>query len=205
MDGSLAQLVAREGVGRRVVDAFQVVDRAEFVPEHLVADAYLDRPVEIPHEQVTSQPSLIARMVDAATIQPGDRVLEIGTGYGFQTAVLAHLAGEVVSVERHSSLADTARRNLERTGVTNVTVIVGDGWQGYPDRAPFEAIVVSAAVDTVPSALPEQLVEGGRLVIPIRSGAADDVCLFVRTSEELERVRVVIPAYFVPLVPGETT
>lgn len=200
----LARLIEREGIGDpRVVDAFRVVDRAEFVPDHFVGQAYLDRPVKIPHQQVTSQPSLVARMVEAAAVGPGDLVLEIGTGYGFQTALLARLAREVVSVERHLSLADAARRNLARTGVTNATVVVGDGREGYPDRAPFDSIIVSAAAAEVPAPLVEQLRTGGRLVAPIREGDADVVCLFVKRREELERVRLVTPAYFVPLVPGK--
>ena len=200
----LARLIEREGItDRRVVAAFRAVDRADFVPGHLVDQAYLDRPLSIPHQQVTSQPSLVARMVEAAAVAAGDRVLEIGTGYGFQTALLARLAREVVSVERHSPLAEAARGNLERTGVINATVVVGDGWKGYPERAPFDSIIVSAAAYEVPRALAEQLRENGRLVIPIRAGDADEVCLFAKRQGRLGRARLVIPAYFVPLVPGE--
>jgi protein-L-isoaspartate(D-aspartate) O-methyltransferase len=198
----LACLMERSGIGdKRILAAFRAVDRADFVPHHLVDQAYLDRPLRIPHRQVTTQPSLVARMVEAAAVGPDDRVLEIGTGYGFQTALLARLGREVVSVERHTSLAEAARYNLERAGVTNVSIVVGDGWKGRSDRAPFDSIVVSAAAAAVPRALAEQLREDGRLVIPIRAGEADDVYLFVKRRGRLERSRLVIAAYFVPLVP----
>jgi protein-L-isoaspartate(D-aspartate) O-methyltransferase len=198
----LARLTERSGIGdKRILAAFRAVDRADFVPHHLVDQAYLDRPLRIPHRQVTTQPSLVARMVEAAAVGPDDRVLEIGTGYGFQTALLARLGREVVSVERHTSLAEAARYNLERAGVTNVSIVVGDGWKGRPDRAPFDSIVVSAAAAAVPRALAEQLREDGRLVIPIRAGEADDVYLFIKRRGRLERSRLVIAAYFVPLVP----
>ncbi|MFP5325991.1 MAG: protein-L-isoaspartate O-methyltransferase family protein, partial [Acidimicrobiia bacterium] len=161
----LARLIASMNLSDpRIAEAFLAVDRAGFVPPSLLEDDYLDRPVPIPESQTTSQPSLIALMIDAAAPGPEDRVLEVGTGYGFQTALLARLAAEVVSVERHASLAQTARANLERNGVTNASVYVGDGWKGYEDKAPYDAIVVSAAASEVPEALTRQLAEGGRLV-----------------------------------------
>ena len=199
----LARLVRRDGVAERVVEAFGAVDRADFVPEDARPEAYLDRPIAIPERQTTSQPSLIARMIDVARVGPRDRVLEIGTGLGFQTALLAELAEQVTSVERFESLALAARANLERAGVSNVEVIVGDGWNGAPERAPYGAIVVSAAASRVPPALMGQLVEGGRLVIPVQAPGGDDVLLFVRRGDELVREGLVTPARFVPLVPGE--
>jgi protein-L-isoaspartate(D-aspartate) O-methyltransferase len=199
----LARLVGREGVSDRVTEAFRAIDRADFVPHDARAEAYADRPIPIPEGQTTSQPSLIARMIDVASVQADDRVLEVGTGYGFQTALLAHLAREVVSIDRHESLAARARANLERAGVRNVTVLTGDGWQGAPEHAPFEAIVVSAAASEVPRALTDQLSDGGRLVIPVRAPMGDEVLLFVKRGGELVRDRLVTPARFVPLVPGE--
>lgn len=199
----LARLVGREGVSDRVTEAFRAIDRADFVPHDARAEAYADRPIPIPEGQTTSQPSLIARMIDVASVQADDRVLEVGTGYGFQTALLAHLAREVVSIDRHESLAARARANLERAGVRNVTVLTGDGWQGAPEHAPFEAIVVSAAASEVPRALSDQLSDGGRLVIPVRAPMGDEVLLFVKRGGELVRDRLVTPARFVPLVPGE--
>jgi protein-L-isoaspartate(D-aspartate) O-methyltransferase len=199
----LARLVGREGVSDRVTEAFRAIDRADFVPHDARAEAYADRPIPIPEGQTTSQPSLIARMIDVASVHADDRVLEVGTGYGFQTALLAHLAREVVSIDRHESLAARARANLERAGVRNVTVLTGDGWQGAPEHAPFEAIVVSAAASEVPRALTDQLSDGGRLVIPVRAPMGDEVLLFVKRGGELVRDRLVTPARFVPLVPGE--
>lgn len=198
---ALVRLIEQQGLADPgIVDAFRHIDRADFVPEPLRKEAYLDRPVSIPLHQTTSQPSLIAHMIDAAAIGPGDRVLEIGTGFGFQTALLAHLAREVVTVERLNDLAQAARGNLDRAGIDNVELIVGNGWEGSSERGPFQAIVVSAAATEVPSALVEQLTEGGRLVIPVKSGGSDNVLLFVKEGDELHQKRLVTPARFVPFV-----
>ena len=200
----LARLIEREGiVDRRIVDAFRDVDRARFVPSHSAGDAYLDRPLGIPEDQTTSQPSLIARMLDAAAPRADDRALEVGTGYGFQTALLARLVREVVSIERWPALADAARAHLEAAGADNVDVVVGDGWRGVPERAPFDVIVVSAAADELPDALGEQLADGGRLVIPVRARLSDRVYLYVKEHGRLRRARLVSPARFVPLVRGD--
>jgi protein-L-isoaspartate(D-aspartate) O-methyltransferase len=196
----LARLVEREPVDARVVEAFRRVDRADFVPVDLIDQAYADRPVALPQRQTTSQPSLIARMVDAADVKKDDIVLEVGTGYGFQTALLATLAKEVVSIERHAELAEAARKNLAAAGIENVVVFVGDGWEGAPDKAPFDAIVVSAAAESVPQALVDQLSEGGRMVIPVKSGGNDDVWLLQKRNGVLHEVRLITPARFVPLV-----
>lgn len=198
----LVRLLRRERIDERVIAAFELVDRSNFVPSDRTGDAYGDRPVALPHGQTTSQPSLIARMVEAANPGAGDRVLEVGTGYGFQTALLAHLAQRVVSIERFDALADAARKNLERAGIDNVRVIVGDGWQGVSEEAPFDGIVVSAAATEVPSALVEQLEDGGRLVIPLKAAANDEVLLFEKVAGELKKVALLTPARFVPLVPG---
>src|SRR5437763_14194231 len=120
----------------RILQAVRVVPRAEFVPADLGAQAYLDQPLPIPHGQVTTQPSLVAKMVDALELTGSEQVLEIGTGYGFQTALLARLSGFVWSIERWPDIAAMARDNLARHGVTNVAVVVGDGTTGLPERAP---------------------------------------------------------------------
>lgn len=198
----LVRLLGRENIDPSVVAAFEKVDRADFVPPEHVDLAYADRPVGLPEGQTTSQPSLIARMVEAARPGSADRVLEVGTGYGFQTALLAQLAQEVVSIERFPALAEAARKNLEKTGITNVRVIVGDGWGGVPAEAPFDAIVVSAAATKVPPALAAQLRDGGRLVIPVKSRSSDEVLLFQKNGDRLERMALITPARFVPLVPG---
>lgn len=200
----LARLVAREGLAdARIIDAFRTIAREDFVPEGGRVEAYSDRPVGIPECQTTSQPSLIARMIDAAAPKAHERVLEIGTGYGFQTALLAQLAAEVVSVERHEELAAEARSNLQRAGIGNAEVIVSDGWKGCVAKAPFDAMVVSAAASEVPAALEDQLNEGGRLVIPLQGVLGDEVWLLVKEEGSLEKVRLITPARFVPLVPGE--
>ena len=199
----LARLVEREGVSPGIVEAFRAVAREDFVPDQARWEAYSDRPISILERQTTSQPSLIARMIDAAAIGPGDRVLEVGTGFGFQTALLARVAKEVVSIERHASIAEAARDNLERAGIGNAEVVVGDGWKGWPERAPYEAIIVSAGASDVPAAFVEQLVDGGRVVIPLSSARGDDVYLMRKRGAELEKVRLVTPARFVPLVPDD--
>lgn len=199
----LARLLEREGiVDPRIVAVFRAVRREDFVPPGSEPVAYSDRPVEIPEQQTTSQPSLIARMLDAVEPGAGDRALEVGTGLGFQTALLARLVAEVVSIERWPSLAEQARAALDRAGAGNVRVLVGDGWEGAPDYAPFDVIVVSAAASEVPPALAAQLADGGRMVIPVKSSRGDDVLLFKKEGGELRRMRLVTPARFVPLVPG---
>ena len=198
----LAQLVEKDGASPGVVEAFRSVAREDFVPDRGRREAYLDRPVAIPEHQTTSQPSLIARMIDALELSPEDRVLEVGTGYGFQTALLSKLAGEVYSVERHEDLAEMARSNLLRAGIDSVLVEVGDGWLGLTEHAPFDAIVVSAAAAGIPPALVDQLAETGRMVIPLAGPRDDEVVLFERRGGSLQRVRLITPARFVPLVPG---
>ena len=196
----MLRIVSSEVNDERVIEAFRRVAREDFVPPGSEAEAYEDRPVPLPRKQTTSQPSLIARMVEAAGAEPDDKVLEIGTGYGFQTALLATLAGEVVSVERHHELAEAARANLQRAGITNAEVYVGDGWEGWPERAPYDSIVVSAAAEELPRELVRQLVEGGRLVVPLKRGRSDDVVVLVKEGDDVSRERLITPARFVPLV-----
>ena len=190
-----------EGVrDARLLAAIRDVPRADFVPPALAEGAYEDRPLPIAHGQVTTQPSLVARMVEALGIRGEERVLEIGTGFGWQTALLARLADFVWSVERWPDLADEARARLERAGARNVEVVVGDGSGGLPEHAPYDAILVAAAFPTVPPALAAQLADGGRLVQPLGPGGAEEVVLFERADELLERRRLVALAHFVRLV-----
>jgi protein-L-isoaspartate(D-aspartate) O-methyltransferase len=184
----------------RVLDALRAVPRSAFVPQHLVEVANVDEPLPIPHGQVTTQPSLVAKMVEALALEGAERVLEVGTGYGWQTAILGRLAARVFSVERHADLAETARASLVRFGADNVQVVVGDGSEGLPEHAPFHAVLVSAAFPRVPSPLADQLADGGRLVQPIGRGGSEDVTLFERKAGELIARRGVIGARFVPLV-----
>jgi protein-L-isoaspartate(D-aspartate) O-methyltransferase len=181
----------------RVLTAIAAVPRAEFVPAAYAVRADIDAPIPIPHGQVTTQPSLVARMVEALALEGDERVLEIGTGYGWQTALLARLAREVFSVERFADLAETARAGL--AACRNVHIVVGDGSQGLPEHAPFNAVVVAAAYPEVPDPLAEQLAEGGRLVQPLGFGGAEDVILFEKRGGELHRVRSVSGAHFVRL------
>jgi protein-L-isoaspartate(D-aspartate) O-methyltransferase len=182
---------------QRVLTAIASVPRWRFVPAERAELANVDTPIPIPHEQVTTQPSLVARMVAALALVGSERVLEIGTGHGWQTALLAELAREVFSVERFADLAETARARL--AGRENVHVVVCDGTQGLPQHAPFDAILVAAAYPNVPDPLAEQLAEGGRLVQPLGFGGAEDVVLFDKRGGELHRVRSITNAHFVRL------
>jgi protein-L-isoaspartate(D-aspartate) O-methyltransferase len=193
-------MVAALGVGdERLLAALREVPRERFVPPGHVERAYVDEPLPIPHDQVTTQPSLIAKMVEALELAGDQKVLEIGTGYGFQTAILARLAGFVWSVERWPDLAEAARRNLERQGIRNAQIVVGDGSRGLPEQAPFDAILVSAAFPQVPEPLGAQLASGGALVQPLGWGGNEEVVLFSMGSRGLGRRRGITGARFVRL------
>ena len=199
----LIHVIRAQGViDQRVLDAFRVVRRADFVPPDLAPFAYEDRPLPIAHFQVTTQPSLIAQMVEALGLEQADRALEIGAGLGFQAAILSRLCDQVVTVERFPDLAEAARENLRRAGIMNVLVLVGDGTLGAPDLAPFQAIIGAAAAPRVPPPLVEQLDEGGRLVLPIGPGGGEEVTLFRKKEGRLVRLATVIPASFVRMVGG---
>ncbi len=196
------QLRAR-GIGdERVLDAMLRVPRHEFAPERYREQAYDDHPLPIGEGQTISQPYIVARMLEALAVSPSDRVLEVGTGSGYLTALLAELAEQVFSVERHAALADKARDLLTRMGYSNVRVLVGDGSQGYAEGAPYDAIIVSAAAAEVPRALVQQLAEGGRMIIPV--GPADSQQLqLIRMVGGQPRTTLHELCRFVPLVAGE--
>jgi protein-L-isoaspartate(D-aspartate) O-methyltransferase len=197
----LVRRVAAAGVrDERVLKAFRKVPRELFVPAELAGRAYVDEPLPIPHRQVTTQPSLVAKMVEALGLRGAERVLEIGTGHGFQTALLAELAAFVWSVERWPDLAEAGRENLARFGTGNAEVVVGDGSTGLPEHAPYDAIVVSAAAPAVPDPLAAQLGEGGRIVHPVGHGGNERVVLFEMRDGGLRPARTITGAYFVPLV-----
>jgi protein-L-isoaspartate(D-aspartate) O-methyltransferase len=191
----------RAGVrDQRLLAAIAELPRSGFVAAEHAARAQVDAPLPIPHDQVTTQPSLVARMVDALGLAGDETVLEVGTGYGWQTALLARLAYEVWSVERFADLADTARANLAGHGVGNAHVVVGDGTLGFAGHAPYDAIIVAAAFPEVPTPLVEQLIEGGLLVQPIGRGGREDVVLFVKREGAPVSLRVLTGARFVRLV-----
>ena len=183
----------------RVLDAVARVPRAGFVPAHAVDLAYLDRPVPISHGQFTSQPSLIARMVEALGLRGEEITLEVGTGYGYETALLALLAREVWSVELWSDMVEEARTSLAALGIANAHLLVGDGTLGVPERAPFDAIVITAAHPRVPPPLVGQLAQGGRLVQPIGPGGYEEVCVFEKHGATLALEETIAPARFVRL------
>jgi len=199
-DDLVRALIAGGIRDERLLDAFRAVPRDAFVPAELKFRAYRDEPLPIPHGQVTTQPSLTAKMIEALELGGHERVLEVGTGYGFQTALLARLAETVWSVERWPDMAATARAHLTRRGVTNAHVLTGDGTAGLPERAPFDAILVSAAFTRVPRPLAEQLAPRGRLVQPVGSGGDEEVVRFVKGPDGLRREAFVTWAHFVRLV-----
>ncbi|MBV7699485.1 protein-L-isoaspartate O-methyltransferase [Streptomyces sp. TRM70350] len=183
----------------RLLEAVRATPRAGFVPAGQVAAAYRDVPVAIGQGQVTTQPSLSAMMIEGLGLGGHEHVLEIGTGLGFQTALLARLAADVVSIEVRPGIARQARVNLAREGVRNVELRVGDGSAGVPDRAPYDAVLVSAAFPQVPAPLVAQVRRHGRLVQPIGPGGHEQVVCFERTASGLDRLRVLTPACFVRL------
>ena len=196
----LVRTIIDEGVGDpRLLEALRAVPRAGFVPANLAGQAYEDRPLPIPRDQVTTQPSLVARMVEALGLAGPERVLEIGAGYAWQTALLARLGGFVWAVERFGDVADAARENLARFGVTNAEVVEGDGTEGLPEHAPYDAILVAAAFPSVPRPLEEQLAAGGRLVQPVGHGGREEVVLFRKDARGLVRRRTIAWARFVRL------
>lgn len=196
---ALADRAAAQGVtDERVLDAVRELPRVAFVPPSRRDVAERDAPVPIGHGQTTSQPSLIALVVASLDVAPSDIVLEIGTGLGYQTALLARLARHVYSIDRYIDLVEAARGNLAGQGIRNVTLATGDGTEGWPEYAPFDAIVVSAAFPHVPPPLREQLAEGGRLVQPL-GGREGELVRFVKRDGVVTPDRRLGAARYVPL------
>jgi protein-L-isoaspartate(D-aspartate) O-methyltransferase len=197
-----SQLRARGIRDARVLAAMFHVPRHEFVSEEYRDQAYEDHPIPIGEGQTLSQPYIVAIMLEALALEPSDTVLEVGTGSGYQTALLAKLTRQVYSVERHASLARAAQATLGRLGYTNVEVLLGDGSHGLSERAPFDAIVVSAAAPQIPPPLFEQLREGGRMVIPVGPAHAQELQL-VRKHEGQPVLTNLEGCRFVPLIGSE--
>jgi protein-L-isoaspartate(D-aspartate) O-methyltransferase len=187
----------------RVLDALLRVPRERFVPPDLAARAYDNRPLPIGHGQTISQPLVVAVMTHLLRLEPASRVLEVGTGSGYQTAILAELAGEVVTIEVVEPLARAARKTLDALGYRNIRFEIGDGAAGCPARAPFDAILVTAAAPAIPPALTEQLAPGGRLVIPLgRDPLSQELVLVEKDAQSVTQERRLFPVAFVPLTGG---
>ena len=207
---SAANLAATSGaeegrtIRRAVLDAMRRVPRHLFVPREVRAEAYRDRPLPIGHEATISAPSIVAMMTELLDPKPGDRVLEVGTGSGYQAAVLSELVREVWSIEIVDPLATSAAARLAELGYRNVTVRAGDGYAGWPEHAPFDKIIVTAAAPHVPQPLLDQLRPGGRMVIPVRRRAGhEELMLIEKDARGRVREREILPVRFVPLVRSE--
>lgn len=193
------QLRGRGINDERVLEAMGTVPRHEFVSRKSWPEAYADHPIVIEEQQTTSQPYIIAAMLQAAEIKPGDRVLEIGAGSGYQTALLAELASQVFAIERYPTLVEAARQVLDRLGYNNIALVSGDGSVGLPQAAPYDAIIVSAAAPRVPAALVEQLAIGGRMVVPV-GDASQQVLKLVRKHADGISETTLEGCRFVPLI-----
>ena len=201
-----AQQAAETGhatLSPKVLHALQTVPRHEFVPAELRAFAYVDSPLPIGFDKTTSQPFIIALMTDVLDLQPGDKVLEIGTGLGYQAAILAELAGQVYSVEIIEELAHSARRRLVDRGVENVRIRVGDGSLGWPEHAPFDKVLVAAAPDLIPTALLSQIKSGGRMVIPAGLESAQKLIEVRKSPGGNLKTRELLAVRFSTLMTGE--
>jgi len=186
-----------------VLRAMDEVPREHFVTTDYADIAYADQALPIACGQTISQPYVVAYMTERLDVQPEHRVLEVGTGSGYQTAILSRLAREVVTIERYRTLADAARTRLATLGFGNVEVVVGDGLAGVPDRAPFDRIIVTAAAEEIPPALVEQLAEGGVMVLPLGPHAGAQVIVKLTKTKEGFHREDLIGVRFVPLLPGK--
>ena len=193
------QLRARGIRDERLLAAMAKVPREEFISPEDIANAYGDYPLPIGAGQTISQPYIVAVMVEALELLPNDRVLEVGTGTGYQAAILGELSADVWSIERHAELADKAREILQRLGYSNVHVITGDGSLGLPEHAPFDKILVAAAAPRIPETLVGQLADGGRLVVPVGTRQEQQVQVVRKIGNETA-VTFRDPCRFVPLV-----
>jgi protein-L-isoaspartate(D-aspartate) O-methyltransferase len=194
----------RRGISdKAVLRAMDAVPREHFVTSEFTASAYSDQALPIACGQTISQPYVVAYMTEQLEVRPEHRVLEVGTGSGYQAAILSRLAGEVVSIERYRTLADVARARLKTLGYENVTVRAGDGMAGAPDEAPFDRIIVTAAADAIPERLLEQLADDGKMVLPLGPpGGVQYIVKLSKTAEGVQR-QDLIAVRFVPLLPGQ--
>ena len=194
----------RRGIAdQAVLRAMDEVPRERFVEPTFADSAYADQALPIACGQTISQPYVVAYMTEQLKMESQHRVLEVGTGSGYQAAVLSHLAREVVSVERYRTLAEEARARLKALGYENVDIVVGDGFAGVPDRAPYDRIIVTAAAETIPEALLDQLADGGIMILPL--GSHDGSQHIIKLTKSVTGIRRenLIPVRFVPMLPGE--
>lgn len=196
----VAEQIVRRGIrDERVIAAFHEVQRHRFVPERERARAYEDSPLPIGQNQTISQPYIVAYMLQALNLRGDEKVLEIGTGSGYQAALLGNLAGEVYTIERHEALAESAKKLLMELGYVNVHVVHADGSEGWPDHAPYDAAIVAAGAPVVPQQLLDQLAEGGRLVIPVGEAGRQMLQLWTLTEGQAD-FEELVPVAFVPLI-----
>ena len=196
------QIVMRGLVAERVLSALRKVPREEFVPPEYRAESYTDKALPIGYDQTISQPYIVAFMTEELRPQPTHRVLEVGTGSGYQAAILAELVAEVYTIEIIEPLAQKAEATLQRLGYKNVHVKTGDGYKGWPERAPFDSIIVTCAPERVPQPLLDQLKEGGRMIIPVGAKFAQELYLFEKKNGRLQQ-SAVLPVRFVPMLRTE--
>ena len=182
-----------------ILRAMTTVPRHRFVPYRVRKSAYKDTPLPIGKGQTISQPYIVALMSEVLQLDRSKKVLEIGTGSGYQAAVLAELAGQVYTIEIIASLGETAKKALQDLGYGNVHVRIGDGYKGWPDQAPFDAIIVTCAPTHIPQPLKDQLAEGGKLVIPVGTAGYQELVLLTKRKGQIERQKI-IPVRFVPMV-----
>jgi protein-L-isoaspartate(D-aspartate) O-methyltransferase len=193
------QLISRGIKNQKVLDAFLKIERHKFIPEDLRNSAYADFPVPIGEGQTISQPYIVALMTESLDLSGQERVLEIGTGSGYQTAVLAELAKEVYTIEKSERLSNKAEILLNELGYTNVKIMVGDGTLGWQEEAPFERIIITAASPRVPLPLTEQLKENGKLIIPLGESYSQALTLFEKKKDKLVSTKI-CDCVFVPLI-----
>jgi protein-L-isoaspartate(D-aspartate) O-methyltransferase len=193
------QQIAALGVSDpATLEAMRTVPRHEFLPLRLRNEAYMDYPLPIGHRQTISQPYIVAFMTEAIGPQPGEKILEVGAGSGYQAAILAQMGADVYTVEIVEPLAEMARQTLERLGYKNAHVLHGDGYRGWPEHAPFDAIIVTCAPDKIPPDLVEQLKDGGRMIIPVGGGMNQELILLRKQDGKIEK-QSVLPVRFVPM------
>ncbi len=194
----------QRGIGdQAVLRAMDAVPREHFIEARFADSAYADQAMPIACGQTISQPYVVAYMTEQLQVRPNHRVLEVGTGSGYQAAVLSRLAREVVTIERYRTLANSARARLKTLGYTNVEVLLGDGFGGEPLRAPYDRIIVTAAAESIPPALTAQLADGGIMILPLGPhGGTQELVKLTNTGQGLTR-ETLIPVRFVPLLPGQ--